>query len=1153
MQLSKLLYVSFLFALADSEELFEHTSNKSGNSSQFDIISNHRMTNERLRSSVLYRNGFNLTPSNFSAQPNTNKWKRIDNWIGNTPGKRRGHAASHIITLGADGEEGENMVLYGGFPEDVLRIEFFMTWIYTPASNTWRSILGNWSLPLVYGHTMVTLCGRKVFLFGGRKINQRTTDHSLVNTTYVFDGETESWYGVKAESDNGVVSPRSYHAAANVYQTESDRKCQCKESMLVFGGSHLWDVKYRPKGESNKTFNDLWELRCTGNGYRWIRLSPSNPDSNKPSERYMPSSASSDDVMYIFGGCYFGRHDKCIPYNDLWSYDIRSKQWQSLAALQSVKGLLRLAYINRPAYKSFNGVSGLVLCCRKPFYFYSTQNRTWYPLDMLSSDENYFDLVDSSVAVVQKNVLVYGGGDDPRWLIQDDLWNFTVLSTSVSLIHKKSKTPISPPVRGMQVAAVDEASSMVIVHGGLTTDTVFDGKALIERNSGVWLLDMHALSWAMRYPPKMLSGIDHVGVVLFEPSTVLVTFGGKLMFWQKDVSALTWGYYPASNVWINYRINGSHPRSRRAASALAVDNRTMIMMGGITPQSEILNDVWMFTSIDLHVGEWTELELGHSVKRFGHTTVLLGRKVFLYGGGGPNSSGEFLNDRLCSDELWELDLNVRYLRWQRLDYRGSGPGSICYHSAAGKGEKMIIAGGCQWNTKPMSLYDYDQEIEECKSSSERPEVWYYSIIRGIWDRLAPLPFRDSAFLKGNLLFWGEEQLVAFGGYSVPRNRKTATDDNWYATGFWITTLGCPEGTAGHSFWYSPCDVCPPGRFASFKSSECGNCPRGTTTPDSRAATKKNCTLCDPSENYCHYGDCYLIKELVLQNKFERRCSCNAGFTRDHRGKCVIPTAYVVSLGVILAVFVACCVAFGVNRRFKARKLTSHRQLQEIAALNQVWKINPKEIVLKERIDGDSPGGFGEVYKAEYREMTVAVKKLRKEHNGVRCYAQEFDREIEVMRTLRHPNIVLFFGGGHFDDDSPFLVVEYMTRGSLGAMLQNTKIILTDQQKLKFALDAAEGMAFLHSRSPPRIHRDLKSFNLLVSDRWTVKVSDFGAARLVRQEGMSQRAIRATAETSFTTPLLDADATLTTDCGTLLWSAPELLDWKDYGTPVDVYR
>ena len=54
----------------------------------------------------------------------------------------------------------------------------------------------------------------------------------------------------------------------------------------------------------------------------------------------------------------------------------------------------------------------------------------------------------------------------------------------------------------------------------------------------------------------------------------------------------------------------------------------------------------------------------------------------------------------------------------------------------------------------------------------------------------------------------------------------------------------------------------------------------------------------------------------------------------------------------------------------------------------------------------------------------------------------------------------------------------------------------DSLKIRFALDAAKGMRFLHSLRPPRIHRDLKSGNLLASQRWVVKFADFGVARLV---------------------------------------------------------
>lgn len=84
--------------------------------------------------------------------------------------------------------------------------------------------------------------------------------------------------------------------------------------------------------------------------------------------------------------------------------------------------------------------------------------------------------------------------------------------------------------------------------------------------------------------------------------------------------------------------------------------------------------------------------------------------------------------------------------------------------------------------------------------------------------------------------------------------------------------------------------------------------------------------------------------------------------------------------------------------------------------------------------------------------------------------------------------MLFFGAG-FINHTPFLVTELMTRGSLQEVLANSTITLDYDMKLRFLSDAALGMRFLHHQcDPPRVHRDLKSGNLLVSDHWVVKVA-----------------------------------------------------------------
>lgn len=128
-------------------------------------------------------------------------------------------------------------------------------------------------------------------------------------------------------------------------------------------------------------------------------------------------------------------------------------------------------------------------------------------------------------------------------------------------------------------------------------------------------------------------------------------------------------------------------------------------------------------------------------------------------------------------------------------------------------------------------------------------------------------------------------------------------------------------------------------------------------------------------------------------------------------------------------------------------------------------------------------------------VQVAVKKLQTQVLVADTHALvEFQREAEFMRTIRHPNIVLFLGAGVMEPTDvkesrvPFLVVEYMSRGTLRSVLRDKTCHIDHQQRLRMALDVAKGMRFLHGLTPPRIHRDLKSANLLVSEHFVVKVS-----------------------------------------------------------------
>ena len=190
---------------------------------------------------------------------------------------------------------------------------------------------------------------------------------------------------------------------------------------------------------------------------------------------------------------------------------------------------------------------------------------------------------------------------------------------------------------------------------------------------------------------------------------------------------------------------------------------------------------------------------------------------------------------------------------------------------------------------------------------------------------------------------------------------------------------------------------------------------------------------------------------------------------------------------------------------------------------------------------------------------MAVKKMVA--IGLAKSIEDFETEIVFMRTVRHKNIVLFIGAGKSQPgDVPFLVMEYMERGSLKDVLYDLSIDVDYDRKLSFAMDSARGMNFLHTLEPPRIHRDLKSDNLLVSKHWIVKVADFGLGRAVvndlsRKERQHMERENSTSSGHATLlPFLSKRGNLSfAGVGTARWRAPELTLRRSYDTAVDVYR
>ncbi|KAF5195260.1 serine/threonine-protein kinase CTR1-like, partial [Thalictrum thalictroides] len=164
--------------------------------------------------------------------------------------------------------------------------------------------------------------------------------------------------------------------------------------------------------------------------------------------------------------------------------------------------------------------------------------------------------------------------------------------------------------------------------------------------------------------------------------------------------------------------------------------------------------------------------------------------------------------------------------------------------------------------------------------------------------------------------------------------------------------------------------------------------------------------------------------------------------------------------------------------------TNPKYLNLEPSLAMDWlEISWDELLIKERVGA---GSFGTVHRAEWHGSDVAVKVLTiKEFND--NHMKEFLREVSIMKRVRHPNVVLFMGAVTKRPNLS-IVTEYLPRGSLYRLINRAAAgeILDKRRRLRMALDVAKGINYLHCLSPPIVHWDLKSPNLLVDKNWTVK-------------------------------------------------------------------
>ncbi|CAM8889430.1 hypothetical protein QQ045_027532 [Rhodiola kirilowii] len=213
-----------------------------------------------------------------------------------------------------------------------------------------------------------------------------------------------------------------------------------------------------------------------------------------------------------------------------------------------------------------------------------------------------------------------------------------------------------------------------------------------------------------------------------------------------------------------------------------------------------------------------------------------------------------------------------------------------------------------------------------------------------------------------------------------------------------------------------------------------------------------------------------------------------------------------------------------------------------------WEIELSKLDIRNVI---AHGTYGTVYKGVYDGQDVAVKVLDWGEDGMATPAETatlratFRQEVAVWHKLDHPNVTKFVGAsmGTSDlkipsksssaDDHPAraccVVVEYLNFGTLKSyLIKHSGKKLPFKTVVKLALDLARGLSYLHSEKI--VHRDVKTENMLLTAQITLKIADFGVARVEAQNPKD----------------------MTGATGTLGYMAPEVLDGKPYNRKCDVY-
>jgi len=138
-------------------------------------------------------------------------------------------------------------------------------------------------------------------------------------------------------------------------------------------------------------------------------------------------------------------------------------------------------------------------------------------------------------------------------------------------------------------------------------------------------------------------------------------------------------------------------------------------------------------------------------------------------------------------------------------------------------------------------------------------------------------------------------------------------------------------------------------------------------------------------------------------------------------------------------------------------------------------------------------------------------------------------EINIMKDSLHESIVRYYDSFIYEGNFLWVVMEFMDGGCLTDVLEQFQTVKMNEAQIAYVCERSlRALSYIHGNH--RIHRDIKSDNILINSRGDVKLADFGYAAQLTQDKQKRNTV----------------------VGTPYWMAPELIRGNEYGTKVDTW-